>query len=130
MKFSQNEIGLAREDNALAARLTALAAAPELRDRLGTAARDRVASYTPERWAQGARRTAKIGGCKSGALAAGSSAQLGDPRPAHARASSPRCSSVSSTSACCSRHMMAITSPSRAAASALSSAAASPGAIW
>jgi len=43
----------AGDADALAARLTALAAAPELRDRLGTAARDRVASYTPERWAQG-----------------------------------------------------------------------------
>jgi glycosyltransferase involved in cell wall biosynthesis len=39
--------------DALAARLTALAAAPELRERLGAEARATVADYTPERWALG-----------------------------------------------------------------------------
>jgi glycosyltransferase involved in cell wall biosynthesis len=43
----------AGDADALAARLTALASAPELRDRLGAQARVRVADYTPERWAQG-----------------------------------------------------------------------------
>jgi glycosyltransferase involved in cell wall biosynthesis len=37
----------------LAARLTALAGAPGLRERLGAEAREKVASYTPERWAEG-----------------------------------------------------------------------------
>jgi glycosyltransferase involved in cell wall biosynthesis len=43
----------AGDADALAARLTALASAPELRDRLGAEARAHVAGYTPERWAQG-----------------------------------------------------------------------------
>ncbi|HEX4718081.1 MAG TPA: glycosyltransferase [Thermoleophilaceae bacterium] len=43
----------AGDADALAARLTALAAAPELRDRLGAEARAKVAEYTPERWAAG-----------------------------------------------------------------------------
>lgn len=38
---------------ALAARISALAASPGLRDRLGAAARDAVAAYTPEAWAEG-----------------------------------------------------------------------------
>ncbi len=46
----------AGDADALAARLTALAGAPELRDRLGSQARERVASYTPERWADAMRR--------------------------------------------------------------------------
>ena len=43
----------AGDAHALAARLTALAAAPELRARLGAAAREDVASYTPAKWAEG-----------------------------------------------------------------------------
>ena len=43
----------AGDAEALAARLTALAGAPALRDRLGAEARERVAAYTPERWADG-----------------------------------------------------------------------------
>jgi glycosyltransferase involved in cell wall biosynthesis len=43
----------AGDADALAARLTALASTPELRDRLGAHARVRVADYTPQRWAQG-----------------------------------------------------------------------------
>lgn len=43
----------AGDPHALAARLRALAAAPELRARLGDAAQTRVASYTPTRWAEG-----------------------------------------------------------------------------
>jgi glycosyltransferase involved in cell wall biosynthesis len=46
----------AGDADALAARLTALAAAPELRDRLGAQARTAVAEYTPERWADGMSR--------------------------------------------------------------------------
>jgi glycosyltransferase involved in cell wall biosynthesis len=38
---------------ALAARLTALATSPGLRERLGTAGRSAVAAYTPEAWADG-----------------------------------------------------------------------------
>jgi glycosyltransferase involved in cell wall biosynthesis len=43
----------AGDQDALAARLTALAAAPELAARLGAAARARVAEYTPASWANG-----------------------------------------------------------------------------
>ena len=43
----------AGDADALAARLSALAAAPELRERLGAQARTAVAEYTPERWADG-----------------------------------------------------------------------------
>src|SRR3954447_3443019 len=43
----------AGDADALAARLTALAGAPDLRERLGAAARTKVAAYTPERWAEG-----------------------------------------------------------------------------
>ena len=46
----------AGDAGALAARLTALAAAPELRQRLGDEARAKVAEYTPERWAEGMSR--------------------------------------------------------------------------
>jgi glycosyltransferase involved in cell wall biosynthesis len=43
----------AGDASALAARLRALAASAGLRERLGAAARDQVASYTPEAWAAG-----------------------------------------------------------------------------
>jgi glycosyltransferase involved in cell wall biosynthesis len=43
----------AGDAQALAARLTALWAAPELRAGLGAAARVQVSGYTPERWAEG-----------------------------------------------------------------------------
>ena len=43
----------AGDSSALAARLTALASAPELRARLGKEALAHVANYTPERWAGG-----------------------------------------------------------------------------
>jgi glycosyltransferase involved in cell wall biosynthesis len=43
----------AGDADALAARLTALATAPELRARLGAEARAHVAGYTPEHWADG-----------------------------------------------------------------------------
>jgi glycosyltransferase involved in cell wall biosynthesis len=43
----------ARDTDALAARLTTLATSPGLRDRLGAAAREKVAAYTPEHWADG-----------------------------------------------------------------------------
>jgi glycosyltransferase involved in cell wall biosynthesis len=43
----------AGDADALAARLTALAASPELRARLGAQARAKVAEYTPYRWADG-----------------------------------------------------------------------------
>jgi glycosyltransferase involved in cell wall biosynthesis len=46
----------AGDADALAARLTALAAAPDLRVRLGDAARTKVAEYTPQRWAEGMSR--------------------------------------------------------------------------
>ena len=39
--------------DALAARLSVLAASPELRERLGAEAQAKVAEYTPERWAAG-----------------------------------------------------------------------------
>src|SRR5207244_12559767 len=40
----------------LAARLSALAAAPDLARRLGDQAREQVAGYTPEHWAEGMSR--------------------------------------------------------------------------
>jgi glycosyltransferase involved in cell wall biosynthesis len=43
----------AGDADALAARITALAGAAELRTRLGQQAREKVAGYTPERWAEG-----------------------------------------------------------------------------
>jgi glycosyltransferase involved in cell wall biosynthesis len=46
----------AGDADALAARITALASAPELRERLGDEAHTKVAEYTPERWAQGVSR--------------------------------------------------------------------------
>jgi glycosyltransferase involved in cell wall biosynthesis len=46
----------AGDADALAARLTALAAAPELRARLGDEAHAKVAEFTPERWAEGMSR--------------------------------------------------------------------------
>jgi glycosyltransferase involved in cell wall biosynthesis len=52
----------AGDADALAARLTALAAAPDLRNRLGSEARRKVADYTPERWAEGmSRALASVG---------------------------------------------------------------------
>jgi glycosyltransferase involved in cell wall biosynthesis len=46
----------AGDADALAARIRALAAAPELRRSLGAAVREKVAAYTPERWADGMSR--------------------------------------------------------------------------
>jgi glycosyltransferase involved in cell wall biosynthesis len=46
----------AGDADALAARLSALAAAPALRDRLGDAAHAKIADYTPEHWATGVSR--------------------------------------------------------------------------
>lgn len=46
----------AGDAEALATRLTALASAPELAQRLGAAAKTKVAEYTPERWAEGMSR--------------------------------------------------------------------------
>jgi glycosyltransferase involved in cell wall biosynthesis len=46
----------AGDADALAARLTALAAAPALRERLGDEAHRKAAEYTPERWAEGMSR--------------------------------------------------------------------------
>jgi glycosyltransferase involved in cell wall biosynthesis len=46
----------AGDADALAARLTALAGAPDLRARLGAEALQKVAAYTPERWADGMSR--------------------------------------------------------------------------
>ena len=52
----------AGDADALAARLTALAAAPELARRLGDEARRKVAAYTPEHWAEGmSRALASVG---------------------------------------------------------------------
>jgi glycosyltransferase involved in cell wall biosynthesis len=52
----------AGDADALAARITALAGAPELRARLGEQARETVAGYTPERWAEGmSRALASVG---------------------------------------------------------------------
>jgi glycosyltransferase involved in cell wall biosynthesis len=46
----------AGDADALAARLSALAAAPALRDRLGDEAHTKVTDYTPARWAEGMSR--------------------------------------------------------------------------
>ena len=46
----------AGDADALAARLSALAAAPALRERLGDEAHAKVSEYTPERWAEGMSR--------------------------------------------------------------------------
>lgn len=46
----------AGDPDALAARLTAVATSPGLTQRLGAAAREHVASYTPEAWAEGVGR--------------------------------------------------------------------------
>jgi glycosyltransferase involved in cell wall biosynthesis len=43
----------AGDAEALAARISTLGQAPELRDHLGSAARAHVAEYTPERWVDG-----------------------------------------------------------------------------
>jgi glycosyltransferase involved in cell wall biosynthesis len=43
----------AADATALAARIGALAAGSGLRESLGAAAREHVAAYTPERWAEG-----------------------------------------------------------------------------
>ncbi|MEA2374061.1 MAG: hypothetical protein QOD53_524 [Thermoleophilaceae bacterium] len=51
-----------RDPQALAARLRTLAANPELRERLGTAARRDVAPYTPEAWVQGMQRALRAAG--------------------------------------------------------------------
>ena len=51
---------------ALAARLRALAANPELRERLGAAAREDVAPYTPEAWVRGVRAALRAAGAGRG----------------------------------------------------------------
>jgi glycosyltransferase involved in cell wall biosynthesis len=56
----------AGDPEALAARLRALAGNPELRDRLGAAARDDVASYTPEAWVRGVRAALRAVGAGRG----------------------------------------------------------------
>jgi glycosyltransferase involved in cell wall biosynthesis len=52
----------AGDSDALAARLTALAGAPELRAHLGEHARTKVAAYTPEAWAEGMSRALAAAG--------------------------------------------------------------------
>jgi glycosyltransferase involved in cell wall biosynthesis len=52
----------AGDADALAARLSALAGAPELRKQLGAEARTAVAGYTPERWAEGMIRALRAVG--------------------------------------------------------------------
>jgi glycosyltransferase involved in cell wall biosynthesis len=47
---------------ALAARLTALATSPGLRERLGNAGKEAVAAYTPEAWAEGMIRALRAAG--------------------------------------------------------------------
>jgi glycosyltransferase involved in cell wall biosynthesis len=57
----------AGDADALAARLTALAAAPDLRARLGEQARAKVTDYTPEHWADGmSRALAAVGASAAG----------------------------------------------------------------
>jgi glycosyltransferase involved in cell wall biosynthesis len=56
----------AGDAGALAARLRALAANPELRARLGAAARDDVAPYTPEAWVRGVRAALRAVGAGGG----------------------------------------------------------------
>lgn len=51
-----------RDTGALAARLRTLAANPELRERLGAAARRDVAPYTPEAWVDGMRSALRAAG--------------------------------------------------------------------
>jgi glycosyltransferase involved in cell wall biosynthesis len=55
----------AGDADALAARLSALAAAPELRERLGAQAHTAVADYTPEHWAEGMSRALAAVGASS-----------------------------------------------------------------
>jgi glycosyltransferase involved in cell wall biosynthesis len=55
-----------RDPEALAARLSTLAAGPELRERLGTAARGDVAPYTPAAWAGGMARALRAAGAGRG----------------------------------------------------------------
>jgi glycosyltransferase involved in cell wall biosynthesis len=56
----------AGDSAALAARLTALAKAPELLEHLGQNAREHVAGYTPEHWADGmSRALAAVGASRS-----------------------------------------------------------------
>lgn len=52
----------AGDADALAARLSALAAAPALRDQLGDQAHAKVAEYTPQRWADGVSRALRAVG--------------------------------------------------------------------
>jgi glycosyltransferase involved in cell wall biosynthesis len=56
----------AGDADALATRLRALAADPPLRDRLGAAARDDAAAYTPAAWAAGMGRALAAAGVGSG----------------------------------------------------------------
>jgi glycosyltransferase involved in cell wall biosynthesis len=49
----------------LAARISALAAGPGLREPLGAAAREQVAAYTPQRWAEGMSRALAAAGAGS-----------------------------------------------------------------
>jgi glycosyltransferase involved in cell wall biosynthesis len=52
----------AGDAGALAARISALAAGPGLREPLGAAAREQVAAYTPARWAEGMSRALTAAG--------------------------------------------------------------------
>jgi glycosyltransferase involved in cell wall biosynthesis len=52
----------AGDAEALAARISALAAGPGLREPLGAAAREHVAAYTPQRWAEGMSRALAAAG--------------------------------------------------------------------
>lgn len=56
----------AGDPDALAARLRALAGDPELRAKLGTAARDDASAYTPAAWAAGMGRALEAAGVGSG----------------------------------------------------------------
>jgi glycosyltransferase involved in cell wall biosynthesis len=56
----------AGDAGALAARITALAAGPGLREPLGAAAREHVAAYTPARWAEGMSRALHAVGAGNG----------------------------------------------------------------
>jgi glycosyltransferase involved in cell wall biosynthesis len=49
----------------LAARISALAAGPGLREPLGAAAREQVAEYTPQRWAEGMSQALAAAGAGS-----------------------------------------------------------------
>jgi glycosyltransferase involved in cell wall biosynthesis len=56
----------AGDSQGLAARLTALAGNPELRRRLGDAARDDVAAYTPAAWVAGVQAALRAVGARRG----------------------------------------------------------------